>query len=116
MAVVSNVLRPGAAKANPLTICIVANPALETPWNSGNVVQDPIIGNLPAFQAAATYIDSSLFCLLPGEKENVLAGRCERFQPDVIHPAEYFYGFTFSGRIANLIPLGFTLHGRSRGF
>lgn len=73
MAIVSNVLRPGAAKANPFTICIVANPALEIPWNSGNVVQDPIIGNLPAFQAAATYIDSSLFCLLPGEKENVLA-------------------------------------------
>ena len=43
-------------------------------------------------------------------------GRCERFQPAIIHPAEYFYGFTFSGRIANLIPLGFTVHGRSRGF
>jgi nicotinate dehydrogenase subunit B len=44
------------------------------------------------------------------------SGRCERFQPAIIPPAEYFYAFTFSGRIANLIPLGFTMHGRSRGF
>jgi hypothetical protein len=73
MALVSTVMRPGAAKDNPFTVCIVANPALEAPWNSGTVVADPIIGQLPAFQAAATYIDSALFGLLPGQKEVLLA-------------------------------------------
>ena len=47
--------------------------SLEVPWNSGGVVKDPLIGQLAAFQAAATYIDSALFGLLPGERENLLA-------------------------------------------
>jgi hypothetical protein len=38
------------------------------------------------------------------------------FSLPIIHPAEYFYGFTFSGSIANLIPVGFTVHGRSSDF
>jgi hypothetical protein len=73
MSVVSNVIRVGAAKPNPFTICIVANPVLEAPWNSGAVMKDPIIGQLAAFQAAVSYIDSSLFGLLPGEQEHLLS-------------------------------------------
>jgi hypothetical protein len=73
MAVVSKVIRAGALKPNPFTICIVANPVVEAPWNSGSVMQDPLIGQLAAFQAAAAYIDSALFGLLPGQQENLLA-------------------------------------------
>jgi hypothetical protein len=73
MAVVTNVIREGAAKPNPFTICIIANAVLEAPWNSGAVIRDPLIGQLPAFQAAATYIDSALFGLLPGQQEKLLA-------------------------------------------
>jgi hypothetical protein len=73
MAVVSKVMRAGAAKPNPFTICIVANPLIEAPWNAGTVAMDPLIGQLAAFQAAATYIDSALFGLLPGQQESLLA-------------------------------------------
>ncbi len=73
MAVLSNVIRPGAAKPNPFTICIIANPVLEAPWNSGSVARDPLIGQLAAFQAAAAYVDSALFDLLPGQREQLLA-------------------------------------------
>jgi hypothetical protein len=73
MAVVKKVMRAGAPKPNPFTICIVANPVLEAPWNSGSVAKDPLIGQLAAFQAAAAYIDSALFGLLPGEREDLLA-------------------------------------------
>jgi len=73
MAFVEKVMRVGATKPNPFTICIVANPALEAPWKSGIVIPDPIMGQLAAFQAAATYIDSALFGLLPGQKEVLLA-------------------------------------------
>lgn len=37
------VLREGAKKANPFTIAIVANPALETPWKSGTFVVDSVM-------------------------------------------------------------------------
>jgi hypothetical protein len=73
MAVVTNILRTGATKPNPFTVCIVANPVLEAPWNSGTFVADPIIGQLPTFQAAVAYIDAALFGLLSGQQENVLA-------------------------------------------
>jgi hypothetical protein len=63
MTVTTQVMRAGATTPHPFTIGLVANPALEAPWNSGTLVPDPIIGDLPAFQAAAQYIDSSLFCL-----------------------------------------------------
>ena len=73
MAVVKNIIRAGAVKPNPFTICIIANAVLEAPWNSGTVIKDPLIGQLPAFQAAAAYIDSALFGLLPGQQEKLLA-------------------------------------------
>jgi hypothetical protein len=73
MAVTFREIRAGAAKPNPFTIAIVANPVLEAPWQSGAVMVDPIIGQLAAFQAAAAYIDSSLFGGLPGQREVILA-------------------------------------------
>src|SRR5207247_4595238 len=37
------VIRAGdTVKPNPFTICIVANPALEAPWTSGQFMADPI--------------------------------------------------------------------------
>jgi hypothetical protein len=73
MAVTFREIRAGAAKQNPFTIAIVANPVLEAPWNSGAVMVDPIMGQLAAFQGAAAYIESSLFGRLPGQREAVLA-------------------------------------------
>lgn len=68
-------VRPGDAgvRPTPFTIVIVANPALEAPWNSGAFVVDPIMANRPAFDAAVQYIDRSLFGGLPQQQENLLA-------------------------------------------
>jgi hypothetical protein len=73
MSIVKTVVRAGAAKQNPFTICVVANPALEAPWKSGQFVVDPIIGQVVTFQAAVSYIDAALFGLLAGQREKVLA-------------------------------------------
>jgi len=73
MSIVKTVVRAGAAKPNPFTICVMANPVLEAPWKSGQFVVDPIIGQLAAFQAAVSYIDSALFGLLAGQREKSLA-------------------------------------------
>ena len=73
MSIAKTVVRAGASKPNPFTICIVANPVLEAPWNSGQFIIDPIIGQLTMFQAAVSYIDAALFGLLAGEREKVLA-------------------------------------------
>jgi hypothetical protein len=73
MSIVKNVIRAGAVKPNPFTICVIANPVLEAPWQSGQFVVDPIIGQLATFQAAVSYIDSALFGLLAGQTEKVLA-------------------------------------------
>jgi hypothetical protein len=55
------------------TICIIANPSLEAPWNSGAFVIDPIMGDQAAFDASVRYIDTSLFGGLPNEGEQVFA-------------------------------------------
>jgi hypothetical protein len=81
MTVLKTVVRPGAEKQDPFIVCVVANPALEAPWNSGVFVADPIIDQLPTFQAAVAYIDAALFALLPGQRENVLAD--PRIMPSV---------------------------------
>jgi len=64
-----NVLQIGATKENPFTIVIAANPALETPWNSGLFTPDPILGDQPGFDATAQYVLSALFGGLPGQRE-----------------------------------------------
>ena len=73
MSIIKTVIRAGAAKPNPFTICVVANPFLEAPWKSGQFLIDPLMGQLPMFQAAASYIDAALFGLLAGQREKVLA-------------------------------------------
>ena len=68
------VLQPGdTTKPNPYTIAIVANPALETASGSGAFVPDPILGNLPGFDAAAQYVFDVLFGRLPAQAERLLA-------------------------------------------
>jgi hypothetical protein len=59
-------------KPDPFGICIIANPALEAPLNSGTFVTDPIMANQPAFDACANYIVTSLFGGLPGQLERLL--------------------------------------------
>jgi hypothetical protein len=61
------------AKPDPFTICIVSNPALEAPWNSGQFVIDPITSNQTAFNAAVRYICDALFSRLPNQREQLLA-------------------------------------------
>jgi hypothetical protein len=64
--------RAGAAKPDPFTIVVVANPALETPWRSGMFAADPILSNRPAFDAATQYVEDCLFAVVPGIKERLL--------------------------------------------
>ncbi|MBI1916342.1 MAG: hypothetical protein HYS12_16660 [Planctomycetes bacterium] len=59
----------GPTKADPFTIVIVANPALEAPWHSGTFVVDPITGNEPSFDLCAQYIQDALFGNLPNQRE-----------------------------------------------
>lgn len=68
------VLRPGdTSKPNPYTIVIVANPALEAPWKSGEFVIDPIMADQPAFDACAQYTVDALFGALPNQRERLMA-------------------------------------------
>jgi len=67
------VRRAGAAKQYPFTICTAANPALETPWNSGVFVQDPIFTAKNSFLAATQYIEDCLFGSIAGIKEQLLS-------------------------------------------
>jgi hypothetical protein len=70
---VTTVLRQGdTRKANPFTIVIVSNPALETPVGSGTFAVDPITANKAAFDACAAYINDSLFGGLPGQAEQLM--------------------------------------------
>lgn len=67
-------LRPGdTTKPNPFTVVIVSNPALETPWKSGTFMIDPITSMQAAFNTAANKIVSTLFGLLPGQREQFIA-------------------------------------------
>src|SRR5215471_1565204 len=67
------VLRPGATKPNPYTICLVANLAIEAPWQSFQFIPDSMPGNGPAFDAAVRYAIDCLFGNLPGQAEQLLA-------------------------------------------
>jgi hypothetical protein len=71
---VQKTLRPGdTSKPNPFTIIIVSNPALETPWNSGTFVTDPITTNQGAFDNCAQYIVDALFGMLANQRELFVA-------------------------------------------
>lgn len=68
------VLRPGdLSKPNPYTICFVANPALETPWQSSSFSADPMPLNATSFDAAVSYSIDCLFGNLPGQAEQLLS-------------------------------------------
>jgi hypothetical protein len=68
------VLNPGdTTKPNPFTICIVANPALEVPWQSGQFITDPITSNKATFDGCAKYIKDVLLGNLPNQREQFLA-------------------------------------------
>lgn len=69
-----SVLAPGdTTKTDPFTIGIVANPVLETPWQSGQFRVDPITATQAAFDAGAQYILDALFGKLPNQREQFLA-------------------------------------------
>lgn len=67
-----SILRAGASKPNPFTICIVANRLLEAPYRSRTYIVDPITTNRGAFDACAQYIVDSLFRGLPRQTEGIL--------------------------------------------
>ena len=67
------VLRGGDAESpTPYTICIVANPWLEAPRNTGQFVADPIMLNAPGFDTVVQYVLDALFARLPGQLEPAL--------------------------------------------
>lgn len=69
-----SVVRPGdRAAAQPFTVCIVANPALESPEGSALFLPDPIISDQSKFNTSVQYIDNALFGNLPAQKERLLA-------------------------------------------
>lgn len=67
---VVTVLKPGdTTKSDPFTICIIANPSLEAPWQSGQFIVDPITSNKAAFDGCAKHIQDVLFGNLPNQRE-----------------------------------------------
>jgi hypothetical protein len=67
-------IQKGAAKPKsvwPYTICILANPWIESPQNSGQFVRDPIVGNEPMFDSKVRYIVDCLTGRLPGQAEKM---------------------------------------------
>jgi hypothetical protein len=68
------VIRPGdSSKANPFTICVVSNPALEAPWRSGTFIIDPVTLARPDFESSVRYIEQALFGGLPNQAETFLS-------------------------------------------
>lgn len=70
------ILQPGAAKPKgvwPYTICIVANPWIETSRGSNQFLADPIVNNESAFEEKVRYILDSLAGRLPGQAEQMFA-------------------------------------------
>src|SRR5207248_352858 len=67
-------IRPGDTnKADPFTIVVISNPALEAPWKSGNFLIDPITSDQPGFDGCVAYIDNALFGNLPNQSERLFA-------------------------------------------
>lgn len=68
------VVRAGdTSKPDPFTILVVANPALETPLDSGNFAVDPIMSDRVAFENCVDYVERSLFAALPGQADPMLS-------------------------------------------
>lgn len=68
------ILRPGDInKANPFTVCLVGNPFLEAPRDSGQLMPDPVMQAKPQFDRTVQYIQDALFCRLPNQVEPALS-------------------------------------------
>ncbi|HEX8240209.1 MAG TPA: hypothetical protein VF574_10770 [Allosphingosinicella sp.] len=70
------IVQPGAAKPRgvwPYTVCIVANPWIESARNSNQFVADPIVNNESAFEEKVRYILDLLGGRLPGQAEQMFA-------------------------------------------
>lgn len=67
-----NVRRPGAPKAEPFTVLVLANPCLEAPLDTGQFIGDPIMLDPAKFANAALYIEQSLFGQLAQQAETML--------------------------------------------
>ncbi len=71
---VQEILRSGdMSKTNPYTILFIANPALETPWNSGTFALDPVMTDQAAFDSCVKRSADCLFGAFPGQGEVFLA-------------------------------------------
>jgi hypothetical protein len=78
MAIV-DVLQAGAVKpggAWPYTLCIVANPWIESGRTSNPLIRDPIVNNRQAFDSAASYIVNCIAGRLPGQAETMFGPLC----------------------------------------
>jgi hypothetical protein len=58
---------------NPYTIVIIANPAIESPVDSGKFVPDPILGSPATFEACVQHVMASVFGRLAGQAETFMA-------------------------------------------
>lgn len=64
--------RAGAATAEPFTILIAANVAIEAPFNTGQFLRDPIMSDPNGFNSSVDYIENALFGNLPNQAESLL--------------------------------------------
>ena len=71
MMATKNVLSTGVSKTEPFTICIFANPFIESLWHSGRFVADPIMTRQADFDASAQYIAACILGLVPGQAEHL---------------------------------------------
>jgi hypothetical protein len=68
------IIQPGAAKPRgvwPYTLCIVANPWIESGLSATPLIRDPIMNNQPAFDGATHYILDCIAGRLPGQGETM---------------------------------------------
>ena len=71
---VQEILRSGdTSKSNPYTILLIANPALETPWNSSTFMVDPIMSDQVGFDSCVQNAVACVFGTRPGQAETFLA-------------------------------------------
>ncbi|MFL5381161.1 MAG: hypothetical protein ACJ8GN_01420 [Longimicrobiaceae bacterium] len=67
---VGRVIRAGdTSRPAPFTICVIANPALEAPWRSGQFIVDPLTVHQAEFDASVSYVVDALFGNLGGQAE-----------------------------------------------
>ncbi len=76
-----SVHRPGALKAEPFTVLVVANPILEAPLDTGQLIADPISSDAGGFARAVSYIKRAIFGQLPDQAEQLLGD--PQLEPDV---------------------------------